>query len=206
MGARITRASRTSLKNQLCKDRCCAKFPAISRRAVWADRRKPTGDRVSDEFLRLEVRLLVLRYGKQQVLRALAAVGDQTIDDLEQQIAAAESNRKKKTRKAPLTAVELAAVESKDKPIIAETLRRLAIAFDNRAFLPQLRDVERFLERGGSPKKKFKSRAAAAPALFHALGQMSHDDLVRLSSQRAVGNESDYSLLARTIMRPGEKS
>jgi hypothetical protein len=55
---------------------------------------------VNDQMLILEIRILVLRHGKQKVLRALASVGDQTIQQIEQQLAAIENAKKAPRRKA----------------------------------------------------------------------------------------------------------
>jgi hypothetical protein len=158
---------------------------------------------VNDQMLILEIRILVLRHGKQKVLRALASVGDQTIQQIEQQLAAIENAKKAPRRKA--TALELATTECRDNPDVADALRALAVAFENRTFLPELRDVQRFLERRGSSRVKYRSRADAAPALIRGLAKIPREELLQLASQPAEASDSDYSLLARAIMGPRGK-
>jgi len=152
---------------------------------------------MSDQIAQLEVRLLLLKYGRQKVLRALADLGDQSPGEIEQQLLAME--QKPRIRRPKPTALELAAAESKGREEIAEPLRLLAVAFQNKTFLPQLRDVQRFLDRLASPGK-LKSREAAVPALFRVLAGMPKDELVRLAAPDDSHGESEYTILARAIM------
>jgi hypothetical protein len=43
--------------------------------------------------------------------------------------------------------MDLVGVAAQERPEIAEPLRALAVGYENRTFLPQLRDVQRFLDR-----------------------------------------------------------
>jgi len=154
---------------------------------------------VSDKLLEIEVRLLVLRHGRPKVLQALARLSEQTIEDLENQLRAAEQKSKAKRSKPSIT--DFLASECQEHPEIAESLRALAVGFENRTFLPQLRDVQRFLDRIGVSSGKLKSRASAAPLLIRLLAKLPPEDLARMvASDRSV-SESDYSLLARAIMK-----
>jgi len=102
--------------------------------------------------------------------------------------------------------MDLVATPCHEKPEIAEPLRAMALAFQNRTFLPQLRDVQRFLDRIGSAHGRLRSREAAAPALVRELAKMTRADLLRLVSETSSSSESDYALLARAIMgTPAEK-
>lgn len=152
-------------------------------------------------LLEFDIRLLILRYGRRRVLDALARLGDQTPEELDQQLRTLEKSgdRRRQTNRPKPSALDLAASESRDRPDIAEPLRALAVSFQNRAFLPQLRDVQRFLDRAGSSHGKLTSRAAAAPVLIRMLAKLTRTDLLTLTETRSSG-ESDYSLLARAIM------
>jgi len=154
---------------------------------------------VSDQFLQLELRLLILRYGRQRVLQALAQLGEQTPEEVAEQLRAAETKRKAKRPKPSV--MDLVEVECREHPEIAEPLRTLAVGFQNRTFLPHLRDVQRLLERIGSARSKPRSRDAAAPVLVRALAGLAREDLLRLAAENSTPGESDYSLLARAIMR-----
>ncbi len=153
---------------------------------------------MSNKLLDIDVQLLILRYGRPKVLQALARLGDQTVEDLEHQLRAAEQEPKAKRQK--LHAIDLIASACRERPEIAESLRALAVRFDNRTFLPHLRDVRRFLDRIGASPAKLRSRAAAAPFLMQALAKRTSEDLSRLSITDESAGESDYSLLAHAIM------
>ncbi|HXB67313.1 MAG TPA: hypothetical protein VNY05_03675 [Candidatus Acidoferrales bacterium] len=78
-------------------------------------------------------------------------------------------------------------------------MRALAVGYENRTFLPQLRDVQRFLDRTGVPHGKLKSRAAATPIVIRTLANLPPDNLTELLLDK-TSTDSDYALLARAIM------
>lgn len=153
---------------------------------------------MTNDLLDIDARLLILRYGRTKVLQALARIGDQTIDELEQQMQVIA--RKPRPPRAKPSVVDLFAAHAKEHPAIADPLRTLAVGFENRTFLPHLRDVQRFLDRTGVAHGKLKSRAAAAPAVVRALAKLAPDNIARLAATDQGGNDSDYSLLAHAIM------
>ena len=153
---------------------------------------------MNDQFLEMETRFLILRYGRQRVLHTLARLGEQTPEDLEKLLQS--RGEKRKTSRIKPAIMDLVALECHDHPDLAEPLRAIAVRFQNRAFLPHLRDVQRFLDRAGSEPGKMRSREAAAPALIRALGKLPREDLLRLASEDRSSGDSDYSLLARAIM------
>jgi hypothetical protein len=161
-----------------------------------------------DQLLDIDVRLLVLRYGRQRVLAALARLVEQTPEQLEQELQALDREPAGGRRKQPKPSlIEIAASECRDRADILEPIKSLAIAFENRSFLPNLRDAQRFLDRAGSAPPKLKSRAAAGPLVIHVLSTLPKDELNSLAERNVPGGESDYALLARAIMgaRPGQE-
>lgn len=156
---------------------------------------------MKDHLLDIDVRLLVLRHGRQKVLSALARLVEQTPEQLDQQLLALEHKPPARRGGGPkLSLVEVAALECRERAEIKEPLRALAVAFENRLFLPNLRDVQRFLDRVGASPQKFKSRTIAGPALIRALSKLPKDELLGLSAQDTSPHESDYALLSRAIM------
>ncbi len=156
---------------------------------------------MTESLLDIDVRLLVLRYGRQKVLAALSRLVEQTPADLEEQLQALAQKTSSGRKKAPnLALVEIAVSECRDRSEVMEPLRALALAFENRTFLPNLRDVLRFLDRAGAPAQKFKSRAIAGPVVIRTLSKLPKDELISLASRNSSGGESDYSLLSRAIM------
>ena len=97
--------------------------------------------------------------------------------------------------------IDVVASECRDHPDIEEPLRLLAVGFQNRTFLPNLRDVQRFLERTNSKPGKLKSREAAIPVLFRSLGKLTRDELLDLAQKNDVSGDSDFAILAREIMK-----
>jgi hypothetical protein len=153
---------------------------------------------VTNDLLEIDVRLLVLRYGRTRVLEVLARTGNLSLDDLERQLQALAERAKPKRAKRPL--MNLVDAEVQQNPAISDPLRRLAVAFENRTFLPHLRDVVRFLDRNGVTHGKLKSRSAAAPVLVRLLARLPADELARLGAHDKATSDSDYALLARAIM------
>jgi len=153
-----------------------------------------------DQFLELEIRLLILRYSRKRVLQTVARLSDQTLEDLEHEIENVETKRRAKKPKP--TVLEIAASACKEKPEIAEPLRNLAVAFQNRIFLPQLRDVQRFLDRLGFVHGKLKSRVDSATHLFRSLAGLSREELLKLIEGMNSPGDSDFAMLARAIMGP----
>ena len=153
------------------------------------------------DFLEIDVRLLVLRYGRQKVIGVLARMGEQTPERLEQQLQDLEKKPKAVSGQKPkLSLTDIAALESRDRPDISQLLRTLAVNFENRTFLPNLRDVLRFFEWRGGQASKLKSRTVAGPILIRALSKLPREELLKLTSQVGAPGESDYSLLSRAIL------
>lgn len=153
-----------------------------------------------NDLLDIDVRLLLVRYGRRKVLQALARLSDQTVEDLERQLQSIQ-HKSTKPKRVPPSVKELAEAVAREHPEIAEPLRALAVGFENRTFLPQLRDVERFLDHNGVSHGKLKSRAAATPTLIRTLANLPPDSLAQLLVDK-TGADSDYALLARAIMGP----
>jgi hypothetical protein len=80
-------------------------------------------------------------------------------------------------------------------------LQLLATRYENRTFLPQLKDAQRFLDRSGTPGKKLKSRNEAGHNVITALCRLSVEELRQLAARSVSSKgDSDYVLLAREIV------
>src|SRR5579862_6842789 len=100
--------------------------------------------------------MLVLQYGRHKVAHALARAANSTIEDVDRQLTAlaeARETRARGKKRETLSITELAEVTCHEYPAIADPLRRLALGFHNRTFLPNLRDVQRFLD-GIDPERR----------------------------------------------------
>ena len=150
------------------------------------------------DLLQIELRLLFLRYGKRGVLDALATLSEQTLPEIEADLRAAEERKRKRNRKSA-SATDLVGELSSRRPEVSEALRVLANRYENRTFLPQVRDVHRFLDRTGSPYKP-RSRRDAAKRVMTALSRLDVEELNRLLEGTVAQSTSDYAQLAREIM------
>jgi hypothetical protein len=153
------------------------------------------------DLLNVELRVLLLRHGRRRVVETLALLGEQTIEEIEAELAAASDKKKPgRNRRQPRSATEIAAELLRDKPENREAVQRLATRYDNKAFLPQLRDVQRFLDRAGASRKRLRDRRTAAAQVMAALSRLGADELKQMAASAEVNLDSDYALLAREII------
>jgi hypothetical protein len=156
---------------------------------------------VKDQFLDFDIRLLVLRHGRQRVLEALAKLGEQNINELEKELELLKRVPRTSQVNSSKELIDLVTLECRNRPDVEEPLRAIILRFENRTFLPTLRDVRNFLERLGVSTADLKSREAAGPILVRTLAKRTREDLLRLTATKTSTSESDYSLLAQAIMK-----
>jgi hypothetical protein len=152
-----------------------------------------------NDLVKIKLRLLILQHGRREVVQGLAALGEQKIEDIEAELGKLEQRKVRRTRKM-VSALDALACTPPATPGTEELRRRLAIRFDNGSFLPQLRDVQRFLERANSVKSKVKSRRDAAQQVVSTLSRLSAGELSQLLRSPEGEKNSDYADLARQIM------
>lgn len=152
-------------------------------------------------MLELELRLLLLRYGRRLVLETLASLGTQTIEDFEREISAIEDRRDRRAHKTAPSARTLIMEAFRDRPEVIIAVETLVANYEKRTFLPQMRDVQRFLNRYGEGSGRLRSRRTALTQLIEALAKMTPAQIADLSKTSEGSNDSDYALLAREIMK-----
>ena len=91
-------------------------------------------------LLDLELRLLVVRHGKAQVNEALSAIDEVDLGDIDSGLKVYENNtRKSKSQLQPRKSIEEMMRDLKPDSLDAErVIRRLAQAYENKEFLPEL--------------------------------------------------------------------
>ena len=156
-----------------------------------------------DILLSLEAQLLIARYGRQRVLETLAAIGNVDLAAVQREIETyrvksknKRSTRKKNSVKALLGKVNL----NEDTRSLVE---KIAYAYDNKEFLPELRKVRRFLEAHGVKSDKLRSRADALPKIINLLARQSSDSLEKLVVESETTDRSDLGLIADQILGHG---
>jgi hypothetical protein len=156
------------------------------------------------ELIQAEVSLLLIKYGPEAVLSALAKRINQPLEQLRHfvdQLASVPVVEPKNTQKKAPKAFDL------DSLLIAHptkvvALKTLHARYLNRTFLPELRDVKRFLERRGHVTANPKSRVAAASVLFRMIAELPDSELTQLCEEPEHGlGTSSLGIISDEILR-----
>lgn len=151
----------------------------------------------------IEVRLLILKYGLNRIIQALAHVKNLEPEKIEQLIQELEQRKAQKARLKKITFEEIALRIATTNPEIGPQIIQLSKKYENKVFLPQMNDVRSFLNKNGIEPKSMKSRPEAAKIVFNALSRMPVEELNKLIELSAEG-QSDLSIIADQII--GKKS
>ncbi len=155
----------------------------------------------TQDYLRVQVRLLVAQFGRRAALEALAAASEASPEQIQDAIARLEANKKAKTAKHPKSLDERLAALSPLPDEQRDIVRSLGRLYESKQFLPNLRDAEEFLRRSGAPPKRHKSRMGALASVLDVLSSMSQPDLEGLLVDITRSQEqSDYAILAEQLM------
>jgi len=151
------------------------------------------------EILNIEIRLLIVKYGYKNILEALSKTKGTSIDEIESLIVSLEkkSTMRKATRKKSVMEVAEDVISGAEH---YTSLHKLAIKYQSKEFLPQLKDVRRFLERSGLKSNKLKSRLSSTKKVFEFLGGLSKYELESLLTEIPENGESAFSALANEII------
>lgn len=155
------------------------------------------------KFLEYEMALLLAKYGKSAVLKALAQKLNATPEQLEAILETRpteKSSPRTRKRLSPSDVVEDLALKYPEK---AQFLRILHGRFENRGFLPELRDVKRFFEQRQRPLGSAKSRADTFPKLAKLLAELDVSELKSLCDSQAQGAYSSLGIISDEILRRG---
>ena len=82
---------------------------------------------------------------------------------------------------------------------VRDLVEKLARAYKERDFLPEFRDVRRFLESRRISVGKFRSRSDAFPTLLRVLAQHDLEELTALDEGRTAAG-SDLGLITDQIL------
>ena len=157
-------------------------------------------------FLNRQVRLLVARYGREQVMEALSNAGE--AEPPPRRPAAARprpknppARRPKRPRKSPLEVVEAAQVDPEVRPVI----ERIAVAYEAGEILPEPWRVKDFLRSEGLDPRRVRSRADALPKVVAVLAKKPRERLETLFGLwRRHARVGDLGMFADAILGPPE--
>ena len=151
-----------------------------------------------ESLVNLEVRFLLARYGRQRVLEVIANIGEVDLSHIEAALESYESRDKRSGKLKPVNVdalVERLGLDADSKALVYG----LAIAYESRSFLPQLRDVRRFLASCGI-ERAVKSRRDALPQLMQALSRCDADRLRDLASLPDDSRRGDLGVISDQIL------
>lgn len=157
-------------------------------------------------FLNRQVRLLLARYGREQVMEALSNAGE--VELPQRRSAAARSRPKnpparhpRRPRKSPPEVVEAARVRPEVRPVI----ERIAVAYEAREILPEPWRVKDLLRSEGLDPRRVRSRADALPKVVAVLAKKAPERLeILLSLWRKHAEQGDLAMFAEAILGPPE--
>ncbi len=153
-------------------------------------------------LLDLELRLLIARYGKKKITKALSEIGGTDLPAIKAGIEGYEdgAKRSKAQRRTEKSIEEMVREANPVNPDITHLLEKLVRAYKNKEFLPALQTVRQFLEDRDIPiSKKIRSRRDALPIVIQALASCSIDELRELD-ERKRGGRSDLGIITDQIL------
>jgi hypothetical protein len=155
----------------------------------------------SSTYLEYEVALLLAKYGKDAVLKALAPKLQLSHEELESILN--ELPRKKESVRSRKVPANIDSIDdfTREHPEKAEYLRKLHDRFQKRTFLPELRDVKRFFERQSWDLGRIKSRADSFRRLFKLLAELDLPELEGLCDAQPEGAYSSLGVISDQILR-----
>lgn len=151
-------------------------------------------------LLNLELRLLVARHGKVEIAKALSTIGDVDLAVVDDSLKDYERKRGKKgARRTRRKSIEEMVRDANPRPTARGLVEKLARAYDERDFLPELRDVRRFLESRRVSVEPLRSRSDALPKVLRVLAEHDLEELAALDKGRAAGG-SDLGVITDQIL------
>jgi len=155
---------------------------------------------MKSELLQIEVELILLKYGEAAVLKALSTATGATEEQIKEKIKAIQEKMSKpskapRSKKQPVDVAREIVADSANE----NDLLKLAALYQGKQFLPQLKDVKRFLGRFDITKD-VKSRNDATKLVFESLKECSKLELKEFVSDIDSGGESSFAKLADHIM------
>jgi len=154
----------------------------------------------SSDFVDYEVALMLAKYGKGTLLRALAQKLQMTPEQLEIILQTPPRQKSASRVKTNPSSAVLVKELARAHPAKAHLLETLHDRFVNRTFLPDLRDVRRFFERHGHPWGAAKSRASSVEKVVRLLADLGTDELEALCQPQPEGGYSSLALISDAIL------
>lgn len=159
-------------------------------------------------LLGLELRLLIARHGKPRVSEVLSSIEEFDLATLDSEVKAYEEGRSRRRRAQPRprkSVDDMIREASPENDDAERLIQKLALEYQDRRFLPGLRDVQHFLESRRTSAEKFRSRADALPAVIRVLAKADPGELAELD-ERNEAHGGDLGIIAAQILGRGNDS
>lgn len=156
----------------------------------------------SKEYLSLHLSLLLAQHGETSVLEALASLLGSAPADLKarlddvRKIGHARPNKREKSSKA-VTSIEALLAEHPEK---ADVLRKIQARFVARIYLPELKDVRRFLDRHAQPSTSLKKRDEGFARVARELVKLPLDELSSILTEQGSSSYSSLGVISDQIL------
>jgi len=158
---------------------------------------------VNPDLLDIEVRLLIVKYGRDRVLDALNRFEQSSLAEVESELRDREKKKRNGTsskRAASASVPDLVAKLKLQDEARSSLVHQLAQMYETGRFLTSGSDIERFLAAAGVHQSK-TSRKAALPLVIKVLASRQETELRTLLEAASQGSDkSDYFLLAHQII------
>ncbi len=151
-----------------------------------------------NQALALRTKLLVAEYGRKRVIAALAQAENVEFETIEREVDTVRkrmSNSRRGTRKLPELLQE-AEIDARTFPLV----ERIARAYENKRYLPDLSRVRRFLKSHGVDASKVQTRATALPLIVKVLGGLCERDLTEIENDLNRSATGDLGIIADQIL------
>lgn len=157
------------------------------------------------DLLKLEVELLLLKYGESSVVREVALSLNSSEEDILKKIEALRAKKDKspkaaRPKKSPLDVAKEVVAGAENEDLLTD----LAILYQNKQFLSELKDVKRFFGRFNI-SKEVKSRNEGTRLVFEALYKTTREELSDFILDSNSGGQSSFSKLADHIIGGNSK-
>lgn len=144
---------------------------------------------------------LINKYGEDELRRRLDILLESVDRDIRELSRTNENPRTQRSKKK-VNAIDY--VVDMDIPDNRkESMRSLAIMFDNKEFLPRIPDIKNFLYTQGVDGSFVRSRQSAITRLFFLLSSLSAESLRTIIEENAFSGPSRLEPLAEAIKRKG---
>lgn len=157
---------------------------------------------ISKDYLGIHLTLLLAQYGERGVVEGLAPLIGTSVADLQarlydvQKIGHAQPKRQKGPAKVGASVDSLLA----EHPEKANVLRKIQARFVARTFLPELKDVRRFLDRHGQASSSLKKRDDGFARVARQLVHLPKDELEAIVSEPLSSGYSSLGVISDQIL------